>query len=161
MKDPVVRVPGLRDWESVLLKDCEPASRLGNIRPIMFMPKAKAERGSELQDIAIAHATLGFKALHSFWYDMCKYQFEQAIESDPRFEASYWGRALCDSQLLWGSENITSSTSYLRAAPRRRRRNRLNELYLSAVKGSMSNEQVAMYVNSTKLREQLLTCILT
>ena len=85
---------------------------------------------------------------------MCKYQFERAIEADRTLEPSYWGRALCDSQLLWGGENITSSTAFLRAekaVARQRRRRRggyahdeeevadeLNGLYLKAVKECMS-----------------------
>ena len=67
LKDPVAEAPGLKDWERELLRDCEPASRLGDIRPIAFLPPVKLERGTEGLDKAIAHATLGFKALHNFW----------------------------------------------------------------------------------------------
>ena len=69
---------------------------------------------------------------------------------DPGLITSYWGRALCDSQLLWGGENITSSIFYLRKAPLRPlprddqsvEIDRLNRLYLFAVMGSKSSKQV-------------------
>eukprot|EP00122_Pirum_gemmata_P017207 Pgem_evm1s16103 len=59
------------------------------------------------------HFILGLKALHNFEYDFCKFEFEQAIAIEKEFSMAYWGRALCETQLLWNSENPKLSLSYI------------------------------------------------
>ena len=70
VEDAAVGAPGLRPWERELLRDCDPASRLGDVRPF------------DVQDAvggtARAHVLLGPKALHNFFYDLCKYEFDRA-----------------------------------------------------------------------------------
>ena len=137
IEDPLVDTPGLQKWEAELLQNCRgldvdggPVSALGDVRPILFLPSSTGK------PLARAHATLGMKALHNFFFDMCKYEFDRALGVDPSLRAAYWGRALCDAQLLWNAENVSSSVSFLIAAPPAPTdsdEDRLNTLYLSAV----------------------------
>eukprot|EP00211_Chloroparvula_japonica_P003781 CAMPEP_0119123466 /NCGR_PEP_ID=MMETSP1310-20130426/3410_1 /TAXON_ID=464262 /ORGANISM="Genus nov. species nov., Strain RCC2339" /LENGTH=707 /DNA_ID=CAMNT_0007113297 /DNA_START=40 /DNA_END=2163 /DNA_ORIENTATION=+ len=89
-------------WEKELMRDC-PRSALGILH---FNTSAKSSDSE-------AHFILGLKALHNFWYDMCKIEFESAIEKEPLLGIAYWGRALCEAQLLWNSENVKESSAWL------------------------------------------------
>ena len=141
IEDPITENPGLKKWEQELLCDCKvsgsggsslSSSRLGNIRPVLFLlPSGET---SSREELSRAHAILGFKALHNFFYDLCKYEFELAIFTNPQLIPAYWGRALCDAQLIWNSENISSSVSYLRSAPSVNPDDDRNTLYFAAVK---------------------------
>ena len=64
-----VSAPGLQPWEVALLKDC-PVSALGDVRPFNV---------TSGNPTAQAHFALGLKALHNFFYDMCKYAFAAAL----------------------------------------------------------------------------------
>ena len=60
--------------------------------------------------------TLGLKALHNFFFDLCKYEFDQARLIEPTLFMAYWGRALCEAQLVWNGENVPASVEVIRAA---------------------------------------------
>ena len=126
----ILNLSQLSKWEKNLLKEC-PSSALGDIRPLSFL---RESFDSTKQQLARAHIILGFKALHNFFYDLCKYEFDKAIFIAPyshKFVSAYWGRALCESHLLWNSENITASRIYLNQAPIAT--SEQNTLYVSAV----------------------------
>ena len=57
---------------------------------------------------------LGVKALSNFMYDYCKAVFDELIEKKPEFVMGYWGRAMCEGQLIWNVENPVKSYAYLK-----------------------------------------------
>ena len=121
----IINAPSLTSWERELLRDCNPASRLGDVRPFDLPVSISAT--------ARAHFMLGLKALHTFFYDLCKFEFDAAIESDPSFRMAYWGRSLCDAQLLWNAENVTFSHACLRRAPSEDANRPRDVLYFNSV----------------------------
>ena len=108
-ESPLVHAPGLHAWERALLRDC-PTSALGDVRPFPL---------SGTNSTAHAHAILGLKALHNFWYDMCKYAFDRAVDEDPELYVAYAFRAACDAQLIWNHEDVDGSLGWLQAAQAR------------------------------------------
>ena len=86
--------------------------------PISAMGIVNFTTSSEI-DVASSHFILGLKALHNFFYDVCKVEFEAAISIEPAFGMAYWGRALCSAQLVWNSENLDDSQYWLQLAKER------------------------------------------
>lgn len=106
VENPLALAPGLHSWEQTFIKDC-PTSPFGDVRPFDF---------SSRNSTAAAHFTLGLKALHNFFFDLCKYEFDQARLIEPTLFMAYWGRALCEAQLVWNGENVPASVEVIRAA---------------------------------------------
>ena len=63
---------GLAGWEKELLRDC-PTSAMGAVTFDTSSTDALAE----------SHFVLGLKALHNFFYDVCKVEFQAAIAAEP------------------------------------------------------------------------------
>ena len=104
VESPLLQAPGLEPWEVTLLTDC-PTSALGDIRPFNVTAS---------NPTAEARFVLGLKALHNFFYDMCKYAFDAALAADPSLHMAAWGRALCNAQLIWNAEDVNASIAVLR-----------------------------------------------
>jgi len=104
VESPLLQAPGLEPWEVTLLTDC-PTSALGDIRPFDV---------TSSNPTAAARFVLGLKALHNFFYDMCKYAFDAALAEDPSLHMAAWGRALCNAQLIWNAEDVNASVAVLR-----------------------------------------------
>ena len=96
---------GLQEWEQELLRDC-PVSAMG---AVSFPTTATS-------DLAASHFILGLKALHNFFYDVCKVEMEAALAVEPAFGMAYWGRALCSAQLVWNAEDLADSAYWLELA---------------------------------------------
>ena len=111
---PLASAAGLHSWERGLLRDC-PVSALGDVRPFALSINSNAASSN----VAYAHFFLGLKALHNFWYDLCKYSFSQAIVEEPDMYIAYAFRALCEAQLIWNTEDITASMGFLQGAQSR------------------------------------------
>src|SRR5690348_13940605 len=58
---------------------------------------------------ARGHFTRGLLALHSFWYDEARRQFEAAIAADPKMNMAYWGLSMSYCKLLWRDDDIAAA----------------------------------------------------
>lgn len=56
---------------------------------------------------------LGVKALSNFQYDFCRVIFDDLLASSPDFVLAYWGRAMCNAQLIWSAEMPLDSSALL------------------------------------------------
>lgn len=63
------------------------------------------------------HFFRGLLALHSFWYDEAKAQFQAAITADATFSMAYWGLAMSHAKLLWGDDDLTAGRDALTRMP--------------------------------------------
>jgi tetratricopeptide (TPR) repeat protein len=63
----------------------------------------------------------GLLALHSFWYEQAKDDFDEAARLDPRMTLAHWGAAQTYVNPVWNSENLAGCREELgkidRAAP--------------------------------------------
>lgn len=66
---------------------------------------------------ARAHFTRGLLALHSFWYDEARREFEAAIAADPKMNMAHWGVAMSHIKLLWGEDDVAAAKAALKAMP--------------------------------------------
>ncbi|GAB5364185.1 hypothetical protein AAMO2058_000947400 [Amorphochlora amoebiformis] len=93
----------MEPWEQRLMHQSEGTSELGRV---CFVT-------ADTDQVGRAYFILGLKTLHNFWYDLCKFAFDKAIRLRPDFQMAYWGRAMCESQLIWNSESPKNSNHYL------------------------------------------------
>lgn len=63
------------------------------------------------------HFERGLLALHSFWYDEAKKQFEAAIAADASFSMAYWGLAMSSAKLLWNQDDLQVGRDALARMP--------------------------------------------
>ena len=66
---------------------------------------------------ARAHFQRGLLALHSFWYDEARQQFQAAITADPTMNMAHWGVAMSHLKLLWGEDDLTAARKALSRMP--------------------------------------------
>jgi tetratricopeptide (TPR) repeat protein len=66
---------------------------------------------------ARAHFTRGLAALHSFWYDEAKREFQAAIDADPAMNMAYWGAALSRCKLYWREDDLQGARALLQRMP--------------------------------------------
>jgi tetratricopeptide (TPR) repeat protein len=66
---------------------------------------------------ARAHFTRGLLALHSFWYDEARREFQAAIDTDRTMNMAYWGLALSYCKLLWGEDDVVAAKAALQKMP--------------------------------------------
>lgn len=101
--------------------------------------------------VAQALFILGMKSFSNFAFDYCKHVFGKLIDEKKDFVLGYWGRSLCNSQLVWNFEDPVNSAEYLKAG--RQKLKQLNastgfqlpvkeEAYYSAVEALNSYDQV-------------------
>mmetsp|Transcript_57161 Transcript_57161/g.99976 ORF Transcript_57161/g.99976 Transcript_57161/m.99976 type:complete len:851 (-) Transcript_57161:116-2668(-) len=101
--------------------------------------------------VAQALFILGMKSFSNFQFDYCKHVFDKLTRDKSDFILGYWGRSLCNSQLVWNFEDPVDSAKLLRAG--RQKLRQLNsttgfqltakeESYYSAVEALNSYELV-------------------
>jgi hypothetical protein len=56
---------------------------------------------------------LGVKSLSNFMYDYCQVVFDELVRRRPDFVLGYWGRAMCNAQLIWSTERPVESGQLL------------------------------------------------
>lgn len=61
--------------------------------------------------------TRGLGALHSFWYEQARTDFQTAEKSDPRCAMAYWGEAMTHIQMLWMNDDTAAARAALARIP--------------------------------------------
>ncbi|MFI5290300.1 MAG: hypothetical protein ACHQ17_11650, partial [Polyangia bacterium] len=61
--------------------------------------------------------TRGVLALHSFWYDEARGEFQAAEKADPRCAMAYWGEAMSHIELLWLGDDTAAARAALARIP--------------------------------------------
>ncbi|HEY7956434.1 MAG TPA: hypothetical protein VII38_14120, partial [Polyangia bacterium] len=56
-------------------------------------------------------------ALHSFWYDEARGEFQAAEKADPRCAMAYWGEAMSHIELLWLGDDTAAARAALARIP--------------------------------------------
>ena len=75
--------------------------------------------GSEL---ARARFTLGLLALHNFWYELAKEEFQKAYDEEQKacgkpFPLAMWGAAMATTMILWQYGDCEEGGKYLKKIP--------------------------------------------
>jgi tetratricopeptide (TPR) repeat protein len=63
------------------------------------------------------HFVRGMLAMHSFWYEEARDEFQQATRADPRCAMGYWGEALTYYHPVWDQENLVGSRAAIAKIP--------------------------------------------
>src|SRR5664279_5424753 len=63
------------------------------------------------------HFLRGMLAMHSFWYEEARDEFQQATKADPRCAMGYWGEALTYYHPVWDQENLVGSRAAMAKIP--------------------------------------------
>jgi tetratricopeptide (TPR) repeat protein len=68
-------------------------------------------------EAAQKHFKRGLLALHSFWYEEAREEFQAATKAAPDFAMGYWGEALTYYHPVWEQEDVTKSKAALDKLP--------------------------------------------
>ena len=68
-------------------------------------------------DAARQHFLRGMLAMHSFWYDEARDEFQASTRAAPSFAMGYWGEALTYYHPVWGQENLVGSRAAMAKLP--------------------------------------------
>jgi tetratricopeptide (TPR) repeat protein len=83
-----------------------PPDELGRIEfPVTASPPARQ------------HFVRGVLAMHSFWYEEARDEFQAATRLEPGFAMGYWGEALTYFHPVWGEENLVGERAALARIP--------------------------------------------
>jgi tetratricopeptide (TPR) repeat protein len=80
------------------------------------------------------HFLRGMLALHSFWYDEARDEFQAATRAEPSFAMGYWGEALTYYHPVWTEENLVGSRAAMARIPAAARLSERDEGLLSAAR---------------------------
>ncbi|MDB4970432.1 MAG: uncharacterized protein JWN44_6121 [Myxococcales bacterium] len=68
-------------------------------------------------EVAQKHFQRGLLALHSFWYEEARDEFQAATKAAPEFAMGYWGEALTYYHPIWEQEDVVKSKAALDKLP--------------------------------------------
>jgi len=63
------------------------------------------------------HFLRGMLAMHSFWYEEARDEFQAATQAEPAFAMGYWGEALTYYRPVWTEENLVGSRAAMAKLP--------------------------------------------
>lgn len=69
---------------------------------------------STTSPLAQAHFIQGLKYLHNFIYPLASWEFNLAIQADPKFALGYWGLMMSYKHPIWSFENKAKGTEVLK-----------------------------------------------
>src|SRR5262245_56832475 len=68
-------------------------------------------------EVARAHFLRGMLAMHSFWYEEAREQFQASTRAAPGFAMGYWGEALTHYHAIWTEEDLKASRAVMANIP--------------------------------------------
>ncbi|HEY1585548.1 MAG TPA: hypothetical protein VGH63_07655 [Polyangia bacterium] len=96
------------------------------------------------------HFARGLLALHSFWYEEARDEFQAAQKAQPDFAMGYWGEALTYFHPVWSQEDVAAEKKALDAAPAHPEVTQRELAYLAAARTLVGDGDYAAHAERYK-----------
>jgi tetratricopeptide (TPR) repeat protein len=83
---------------------------------------------------ARTHFLRGMLAMHSFWYEEAREEFQASTRASPGFAMGYWGEALTHYHPIWTEEDLAASRAAMAKVPAEAKLSERERAYLDAVR---------------------------